>query len=284
MNAPTRPTLAVAVVMDRETHPNRWEDWRHSVADVVIDEGGFGTGPTVLRDDGQRLSTLHPGFRIELFRDEGEGYYLNLSSGAPAWFVVWRADDEDPSRAWPETVSVSYNEAGRWLDAQEHVEQLPMPATAPPAAPAEGVAPPPLPTMDDVAALTRESDYARFVMPGVDDGVKSAAMKKLFSDPHFNVMDGLDTYIDDYNKPDPIPLAMLRQMNQSKLLRLFDDDEKRGGEPDDNRPTEPMNGVAQAPPSAVTAPELIADDHDADLQLQPDDAAGRPGPGEGSGA
>jgi len=114
--------------------------------------------------------------------------------------------------------------------------------------------------------------------------VKSAAMKKLFSDPHFNVMDGLDTYIDDYNKPDPIPLAMLRQMNQSKLLRLFDDDEKRGGEPDDNRPTEPMNGVAQAPPSAVTAPELIADDHDADLQLQPDDAAGRPGPGEGSGA
>ena len=30
-------------------------------------------------------------------------------------------------------------------------------------------------------------------------------MKKLFSDPHFNVMDGLDTYIDDYGKPDPIP-------------------------------------------------------------------------------
>ena len=32
-------------------------------------------------------------------------------------------------------------------------------------------------------------------------------MKKLFSDPHFNVMDGLDTYIDDYGKPDPIPLV-----------------------------------------------------------------------------
>jgi hypothetical protein len=124
----SRPTIAVAVVMDRETRPNRWEDWRHSVADVVLDEGGFGAEPTVLRDDGQRRSTLHPGFRIELFRDEGEGYYLNLSSGSPAWFVVWRADDEDPGRAWPETVSVSYNEAGRWLDAQEHVEQLPMPA------------------------------------------------------------------------------------------------------------------------------------------------------------
>ena len=46
-------------------------------------------------------------------------------------------------------------------------------------------------------------------------------MKKLFSDPHFNVMDGLDTYIDDYGKADPIPLSMLRRMNQSAVLGLF---------------------------------------------------------------
>jgi len=156
---------------------------------------------------------------------------------------------------------------------------IPAQATAPVAVvpAASEVAPPPLeaaplPTMDDVAALSRESDYARFVMPGVDDGVKSAAMKKLFSDPHFNVMDGLDTYIDDYNKPDPIPLAMLRQMNQSKLLRLFDDEEQ-----DDNPPP--------AAPSVAEpiSPEPIADDH-ADLRLQQDDAAGRPGPVEGPGA
>ena len=43
--------------------------------------------------------------------------------------------------------------------------------------------------------------------PGVDASVKNAALKKLFADPHFNVMDGLDTYIDDYGKPDPIPEA-----------------------------------------------------------------------------
>lgn len=174
----------------------------------------------------------------------------------------------------------------------------PLPATAssaapvaasesPPTTPGGAEPPPPLPTMDDVAALTRESDYARFVMPGVGDDVKSAAMKKLFSDPHFNVMDGLDTYIDDYNKPDPIPLAMLRQMNQSKFLRLFDDDEQRDGEPDDNRRIEPMQAPAHVLPpetAADAAPEPIADDHDADLQLQPDDDPGRPGPGEGAGA
>ena len=168
------------------------------------------------------------------------------------------------------------------------VEVEPAPA-APPVVPAKSTAPlpvapaaaevaalpvaeaPPLPTMDDVAALTRESDYARFVMPGVDDGVKSAAMKKLFSDPHFNVMDGLDTYIDDYNTPDPIPLAMLRQMNQSKFLRLFEHEE-RDEERDDNQP-----------PATTPPPEPIADDN-ADLRLQQDDAAGRPEPDEGAGA
>ena len=159
-------------------------------------------------------------------------------------------------------------------------------ALAAPAAPPANVEPPPLPTMDDVAALTRESDYARFVMPGVDDGVKSAAMKKLFSDPHFNVMDGLDTYIDDYNKPDPIPLAMLRQMNQSKFLRLFDDeteDDNPSAQASSAPPAEAAPETAPATPAEPTSPEPIADDH-ADLRLQHDDAAGRPGPGEGPGA
>jgi len=146
-------------------------------------------------------------------------------------------------------------------------------------APAEPPAPA-LPTMDDVAALTRESDYSRFVAPGVDDGIKRAAMKKLFSDPHFNVMDGLDTYIDDYNKPDPIPLAMLRQLNQSKLLRLFDDEDEQGDQAADNPPA-PAQASAPSPQWDATASEPIADDHDADLQLQPDDDAGRSGPEPG---
>ena len=123
-----RPGIELAVVMERETAPNRWEDWHHRPAEVLLYEDAFGTEPRVLRDDGRFRRTLHPGFNLELFRDECEGYHLNLSSGAPVWFVMWRSDDEDPSRAWPEIVSVSYHEAGRWLDAQEHVDNLPLPA------------------------------------------------------------------------------------------------------------------------------------------------------------
>ena len=123
-----RPCIDLAVVMERETAPNRWESWRHRPVEVVLHETAFGSEPRVLRDDGRFLHTLHPGFRLALFRDECEGYHLNLTSGAPVWFVMWRSDDEDASRAWPEIVSVSYHEAGRWLDAQEHVDNLPLPA------------------------------------------------------------------------------------------------------------------------------------------------------------
>jgi hypothetical protein len=123
-----RPSIQVAVVIEREAAPNKWEDWRFRIVEVVPHEDAFGSAVRVLRDDGKLRRTLYPGFTLELYRDQAEGYWLNLSSGAPVWFVVWRIDDEDPSRAWPETVSVSYHEAGRWLDAQERVDNVPLPS------------------------------------------------------------------------------------------------------------------------------------------------------------
>ena len=128
MTLPERPTLTVAVLIERLTQPTQWEAWRFRIAEVTLDEGGFGSQPRVLRDDGQVMQQLHPGLPVTLFRDEAEGYFLNLSSGNPVWFVMWRIDDEDPSRAWPERVTLSYNEAGRLLDAQERVDNLPLPA------------------------------------------------------------------------------------------------------------------------------------------------------------
>ena len=35
-----RPSVRVAVVMEREAQPNRWEDWRFRLVDVVPDEVG----------------------------------------------------------------------------------------------------------------------------------------------------------------------------------------------------------------------------------------------------
>ncbi|TQK03188.1 DUF3306 domain-containing protein [Herbaspirillum sp. SJZ107] len=90
-----------------------------------------------------------------------------------------------------------------------------MPATE--AAPvAHAAAPIVLPTMDDVAQLTSESDFSAFVARGVDQAVRRSALKKLFADPHFNVMDKLDMYMDDYNVASPMPADMLASLKHSK--------------------------------------------------------------------
>ncbi len=81
----------------------------------------------------------------------------------------------------------------------------------------------PLPSIEH---LTGESDFSPFMKADVTPALRNQAMKKLFTDPHYNIMDGLDIYIDDYGKPDPIPPAMLRMMHQAKSLGLFDNENK----------------------------------------------------------
>lgn len=132
--AGARPSLDVAVLMRRERlhgPSSHWQPWRWTLDGVVPDEPGFGGTPKLLRDDAGEQLWLHPGFKVELFRDDAEGYELNAATPAPCWFVLWRMD-EQPTLASepiprPVVVTLSYNEAGRWLDAQESVEQVPAP-------------------------------------------------------------------------------------------------------------------------------------------------------------
>ena len=154
------------------------------------------------------------------------------------------------------------------------------PLTAPtPVADVPAVEHAPAPTLADVEQLTHESDYTRFVANTVDPSVKNAALKKLFTDPHFNVMDGLDTYIDDYGRPDPLPAGMLRKMVQAHSLGLFADEDDEG---EAQAHAEPKAIEAAAAPTPPKCP-----DEDTDLRLQPDDDSGcpgtAPGPGEDAG-
>jgi len=81
----------------------------------------------------------------------------------------------------------------------------------------------PAPTLADVDPLTPASDFSRFVARDVAPAVRNAAVKKLFTDPHFNVMDGLDIYIDDYSLSDPLPEALTRKMVSADVLGLFNE-------------------------------------------------------------
>jgi hypothetical protein len=126
-----RPGIDVAVVLRKLRTSSQWQPWKWELADVVPMEPSFGSEARRLQQDDGGESWLHPGLRVELFRDEAEGYYLNLTTPAPCWFVMWRMDEE-PSVAGetiprPVLVTLSYNEGARWLDAQETVEQVPAP-------------------------------------------------------------------------------------------------------------------------------------------------------------
>jgi hypothetical protein len=75
-----------------------------------------------------------------------------------------------------------------------------------------------LPTLADAMRLDAQSDYSAFVGRGVDASVRRLAMKKLFSDPHFKILDGLDIHMEDYNRPDPISPAMLAALQHVQKL------------------------------------------------------------------
>ncbi|MBS0454706.1 MAG: DUF3306 domain-containing protein [Proteobacteria bacterium] len=193
----------------------------------------------------------------------------------------------------------------------------PAPASAPPAAvtPAEpaaslataqqletGASQPeqdvPPPTLEDTQALTPESDFKPFMARNVAPEVRNAAMKKLFADPHFNVMDRMDVYIDDYSNPAPLLPAQLRKMASAAFLKLVDDDEeeeKNKARLEETPAMTQVQDVAQSEhsaidpsPPAATPPEAPqpasqeTDDDHADLRLQQDHAAGAEDPRRGT--
>lgn len=129
------------------------------------------------------------------------------------------------------------------------------PAPAPPAPLAQAANPPeaearaPLPTLEDAARLTPDADFSAFVAQGVDKSVQRLALKKLFADPHFKVIDGLDIYMHDYNKAAPLAPAMLASLKHAPdlLSRLFGDEQQAGAA---TAPAQELGQEqAQAPPS-----------------------------------
>jgi Protein of unknown function (DUF3305) len=139
--------MRFAVLMRKQNMDNPWVSYRWVPQEVLPDFGQFNssqsksiTGQFLGRDaDGE--SWLFTGYELDLFPDEAEGYYLNVSATMPAWFVMWRLEEDieryideqslalaksEASFAIPHRICVSYNEAARLLDGGESVDTVPM--------------------------------------------------------------------------------------------------------------------------------------------------------------
>jgi hypothetical protein len=144
--------------------------------------------------------------------------------------------------------------------------ETPLPAEPAPPAPAGGVPaaatavparPAPLPPLE---SLTPQSDFAPFMRAEVDPALKGQALKTLFSDPALYPMDGLDVYIDDYTKADPLPEGWLGKLNQFAAL-----DGPAGGEVAEEAAADSPGPARAASGAAVpeAAPAVSSDTPDA---------------------
>lgn len=167
------------------------------------------------------------------------------------------------------------NFLSRWSrrksEAKDPSRAQPEPEPAPPASgPPVALAPPvetgrtPLPPAE---SLTPESDFAPFMAPGVDGDVRRQALKTLFSDPRYNVMDMMDVYVDDFSKPDPIPAEWMDQLQQ--LSRLGDRAGRDREEEERRKALAEASGNTPAPP-AEAVPEGTAEATAAEVPAVPD--------------
>ena len=127
-------------------------------------------------------------------------------------------------------------------------DAIPSPATSVPAAMdvAESAAAPPVEAapLPPVESLTFESDFSAFMQPKIAEDTKRAALRKLFSDPSFNVMDGLDIYVGDYTQADPMPAGMLEKL--SNVYAMLDPVEPARNELADGPTPESASDAAPA--------------------------------------
>ena len=136
----------------------------------------------------------------------------------------------------------------RWSRLTEETRQPPSQQTPEKAADPNAAAP----ELTPLDKLTFDSDYRAFFHPKVDEEVRRAALKKLFSDPRFNLMDGLDVYIDDYSKSEPIPPAMLAGLRQAQKILGWAQEKKA-------EDRQARNDLQERTPAAEAEPQALTD-------------------------
>jgi hypothetical protein len=114
----------------------------------------------------------------------------------------------------------------RWSRLKQEQEKAAEKAAEQPGAPVPAQEPEP-PALPPVESLTSESDFRGFMHPKVGDALRRVALKKLFSDPHFNVEDPYEAYSGDWTGGEPIPPEMLATLKHARSVLFREEDEEK---------------------------------------------------------
>jgi len=121
----------------------------------------------------------------------------------------------------------------------------------------------PLPPIESLDGL--RSDYQAFFQQPVDEGLRRAALKKLFADPHFNQMDMLDVYVDDYTQFEPLPAALRMRLPSARAFLL--DSERAALEAAEAAGDPPKNSVAASGKAGELVESPNSGGEDSDLAI-----------------
>ncbi len=93
--------------------------------------------------------------------------------------------------------------------------------------------------MPPLDTLTGDSDISGFLAEGVSQGLRRAALRKLFHSPKFNVCDGLDDYCEDFRTWAPLGSTITADMRHH-MERLVKERLAQGGETEDGITTQEL--------------------------------------------
>lgn len=73
-------------------------------------------------------------------------------------------------------------------------------------------------SLPPLSSVSLTEDFTPFMQAKVPQALRQQALKALFREPHFNVMDGLDTYTDDYTQFEPIAPEVMATLSSWKTI------------------------------------------------------------------
>ncbi|UCC55793.1 MAG: DUF3306 domain-containing protein [Gammaproteobacteria bacterium] len=85
--------------------------------------------------------------------------------------------------------------------------------------------------MPPIETLDENSDFSPFLSPGVSDNMRHQALRKLFSQPAYNVTDGLNDYDEDFTQFASLGKLVTREMKR-RMQRELEAEKRRAESPD----------------------------------------------------
>ena len=121
-------SMAIAVVMEKQPSSHPWAEFRYDAIGVLVREEAEEPGITRIYQDGDTEHFMVTGLVLRLYLDECESYYHNLMSPEPGCFIVASQPEDSDDMPEPYLVSLSFDEVHAYLEGDEQVYSVEIPA------------------------------------------------------------------------------------------------------------------------------------------------------------